>query len=113
VSSLCLLPTAIIENWFARVNSWPEIFLILQSNKYCQVCIFSIEFIFFIRIFLRVGVLQKSLIDIVHCKFPEAHMAASSSLTSLIAPYGGGAAAAFVAALIYLDPISSSHNVVN
>jgi hypothetical protein len=43
----------------------------------------------------------------------EAHMAASSSsLTSLTAPYGGGAAA-FVAALIYLDPISSGHNRVN
>jgi hypothetical protein len=38
--------------------------------------------------------------------------ASSSSVTSLIAPYGGGAAA-FVAALIYLDPISSSHKVVN
>jgi hypothetical protein len=38
--------------------------------------------------------------------------ASSSSLTSVIAPYGGGAAL-FVAALIYLDPISSSHKVVN
>jgi hypothetical protein len=73
---------------------------------------YRIQF-FFIRSFLRVGVLQKSLIDVVHCKFTEAHMAASSSsVTSLIAPYGGGAAA-FVAALIYLDPISSSHNIVN
>jgi hypothetical protein len=99
---------------FARVNSWPEIFLILQSNKYCRVCIFSIEFNFFYQKFFESWCIAK-VIDRysalqVHT---EAHMAASSSsLTSLTAPYGGGAAA-FVAALTYLDPISSSHNGVN